>query len=401
MSVDKATLDKLKKILKVSKSIKMEQMRGILRMDKEAFDDKIIDWAAEFGFEIDREYVNINKSTVDDFIDELDSQFEAWGLQEATGIGKVKSSESEKKFDYLAKKEEEEREKARKKTEEKEKQLKIENQNIVNQAQQKFNEGQWDDTINLFKKSKVICAQQGWSDGIKYAGEMIVKAKENARKEAEIKRRREAEERKKKEKTRLETEERKRREEQEERTRQEAEKRTKGTVPFRDVQIPQLEADVLQELEKQSGKQLNSYYLGIAKIGFRVINNRVTTISLFKCGLSTLPESIGDLKSLQTLWLSNNNLRTLPESIGQLSSLQTLYLDNNQLSTLPESIGDLSSLEKLIIYFNQLSTLPESMNSMSSLKELNISENPLKSRAKSVLKKLKKKGVYVSKGNIK
>ncbi len=60
----------------------MEQMREMLKIDKETFNEKILDWASEFGFEIDREYVNINKSTVDDFIDELDSQFEAWGLQE-------------------------------------------------------------------------------------------------------------------------------------------------------------------------------------------------------------------------------------------------------------------------------------------------------------------------------
>jgi len=89
MSTEKAILEKLKKILKVSNSIAMEQMRSILDMDKKEFDKKIVDWAEEFGFTIDREYVNVKKESVDDFIDMLDSQFKSWESKEKIGEGKI------------------------------------------------------------------------------------------------------------------------------------------------------------------------------------------------------------------------------------------------------------------------------------------------------------------------
>ncbi len=42
MSTYKAILEKLKKILKVSVKIKMDQMRDILKMDQTTFNDKIM-----------------------------------------------------------------------------------------------------------------------------------------------------------------------------------------------------------------------------------------------------------------------------------------------------------------------------------------------------------------------
>ena len=65
-------------MLNVSKSIKLEMMRKALQMDEDTFNNKIFDWAMEFGFEIDREYININNDTVDDFLTMLDDQFESW-----------------------------------------------------------------------------------------------------------------------------------------------------------------------------------------------------------------------------------------------------------------------------------------------------------------------------------
>ena len=47
---------------------------------------------------------------------------------------------------------------------------------------------------------------------------------------------------------------------------------------------------------------------------------------------------------LDSLYLSSNQLTTLPESIGNLSSLEELFLSSNQLTTLPESICNLTNL---------------------------------------------------------
>jgi internalin A len=64
-------------------------------------------------------------------------------------------------------------------------------------------------------------------------------------------------------------------------------------------------------------------------------------------GLNYLPESIGQLKYLQTLDLRNNNLTELPESIGNLEFLEELILHDNALRSVPKSIGNLKTLKIL------------------------------------------------------
>jgi leucine-rich repeat protein SHOC2 len=49
---------------------------------------------------------------------------------------------------------------------------------------------------------------------------------------------------------------------------------------------------------------------------------------------------------------------SLPAQIGQLGSLEYLYLDDNRLTGLPSEIGQLSRLLELYISDNPLSSLP-------------------------------------------
>jgi len=100
--------------------------------------------------------------------------------------------------------------------------------------------------------------------------------------------------------------------------------------------------------------------------------------------LTTLPESIGDLSSLEKLWLYSNQLTTLPESIGNLSSLDNLWLVDNQLTTLPESIGGLISLKELGLSINKLTSLPESIGNLTSLERLWLSSNQLTTLPESI-----------------
>ncbi len=106
--------------------------------------------------------------------------------------------------------------------------------------------------------------------------------------------------------------------------------------------------------------------------GVKIEGNNVTGLGLYEQGLTTLPVSIGNLKSLQILNLRSNKLTTLPESIGNLSSLKKLWIQENNLITLPESIGNLSSLQAIDLMDNQLSTLPESIGNLSSLQDLSL-----------------------------
>ena len=67
----------------------MDQMRNALKMEKAVFDEKIFDWADEFGFRIDGDLIKIQSESVDQFIDMLDSQFKSWESKERIGEGKI------------------------------------------------------------------------------------------------------------------------------------------------------------------------------------------------------------------------------------------------------------------------------------------------------------------------
>ncbi len=93
-------------------------------------------------------------------------------------------------------------------------------------------------------------------------------------------------------------------------------------------------------------------------------------------GLTDLPKSLRQLKTLQTLDLSGcTSLTALPESIGQLNTLQTLYLKRcTGLAALPDSIEPFNTLRWLS--FSEctgLTALPESIGQLNTLQWLNLS----------------------------
>lgn len=107
--------------------------------------------------------------------------------------------------------------------------------------------------------------------------------------------------------------------------------------------------------------------------------DKYTSLDLNSLNLSSLPDSILDIDSLEKLDVGNNQLSSLPENIGQLSKLKTLFLSLNHLYTLPPSIGRLSQLEHLHAINNKLTGLPEEMCNLTQLKWLLIDNNNLSS----------------------
>lgn len=75
---EKAILEKIRKMMEVSSRIKLDMMQNVLKIDKSTFSNKIFEWARQFNFIIDGDYLNIDKDSVTDFITELDRQFESW-----------------------------------------------------------------------------------------------------------------------------------------------------------------------------------------------------------------------------------------------------------------------------------------------------------------------------------
>ncbi len=75
-------------------------------------------------------------------------------------------------------------------------------------------------------------------------------------------------------------------------------------------------------------------------------------------------------------WAIANNVSEsiIPREESQLADLTELFLINTQLTTLPESIGQLKNLKKLSILFNRLTTL-EGLEKLTKLKELYVRNN--------------------------
>ncbi len=60
--------------------------------------------------------------------------------------------------------------------------------------------------------------------------------------------------------------------------------------------------------------------------------------------INQLPDNIGQLSELTTLYLEKHDLTELPESFASLSSLSNFYISNNWLTSLPGNFGNLTSL---------------------------------------------------------
>ncbi|MBN8656841.1 MAG: leucine-rich repeat domain-containing protein, partial [Anaerolineae bacterium] len=107
------------------------------------------------------------------------------------------------------------------------------------------------------------------------------------------------------------------------------------------------------------------------------LKSGATELDLRNMQLTELPESIGQLTQLTSLYLSSNKLTTLPESLGQLTQLTYLDISDNKLTSLPLSLGQLTQLTELNLSYNKLTALPDSLGQLTQLTDLNLSSNQL------------------------
>ncbi|KAL0002000.1 hypothetical protein SO802_015781 [Lithocarpus litseifolius] len=95
---------------------------------------------------------------------------------------------------------------------------------------------------------------------------------------------------------------------------------------------------------------------------------------------SQIPSQLGNLTSLEVLYLSGCNLKgSIPDSLSRLTRLQNLELSYNKLTgSIPNSLIELKSILQIQLYQNSLSgELPSGLSNLTKLLRFDISKNEL------------------------
>lgn len=101
---------------------------------------------------------------------------------------------------------------------------------------------------------------------------------------------------------------------------------------------------------------------------------KLTHLSLRRCRLGNkLPDSLGDLESLVEFDLSHSDVVKLPYSTGNLKMLKVMKMSGSSIGTLPDSIGKLVKLEELHARSTKLTEIPSEIDSLSCLRILDLS----------------------------
>lgn len=102
-------------------------------------------------------------------------------------------------------------------------------------------------------------------------------------------------------------------------------------------------------------------------------NNRRCFSKLFSHHINImLPEDLRGLRHLRALDLSRSALTSLPESIGELKLLRYLCIFQTRIAKLPESICGLHNLKVLDARTNMLGELPQDIQKLVSLQHLSL-----------------------------
>ena len=134
----------------------------------------------------------------------------------------------------------------------------------------------------------------------------------------------------------------------------------------------------IQQAKAEGWKQLDLSDRGLTELPDAIGElTALESLYLFRNELTQFPSEIRQLTKLTQLDLSNNRLSDLPPEIEHLTNLSYFYLSGNQLSDLPPEIGQLAKLTQLDLGNNQLSDLPPEIEQLTNLIYLDLSENQL------------------------
>lgn len=87
----------------------------------------------------------------------------------------------------------------------------------------------------------------------------------------------------------------------------------------------------------------------------------------------------GDLDEVKNLDLTDRGLEILPDDIGRLGNLASLYVGGNSLTGLPPGLAGIAGLRTVFLGRNAVKTFPPALIKLLSLGTLDLSRNPLES----------------------
>lgn len=82
----------------------------------------------------------------------------------------------------------------------------------------------------------------------------------------------------------------------------------------------------------------------------------------------------GNLKNID---LSHRNLTSIPNDLLKVPTLETINLSHNLIVSIPESISDLENLITIDLSFNNISSIPQSILLLRNLQQFNLESNPI------------------------
>lgn len=151
---------------------------------------------------------------------------------------------------------------------------------------------------------------------------------------------------------------------------------------WKNLQIAHFPSSFFTSLGKLQELRLSGHDLPVIPSSFvymtslRVLQLRRNKIQRMEDDVFALPDGV--LSVLEELDLEYNELTSLPESIGNLRSLRVLRASNNRLETIPDTISALSeSLAEISLAHNHFVEPPSGFSSLQQLTRLDLAYNRL------------------------
>ncbi|XP_063289541.1 volume-regulated anion channel subunit LRRC8A-like [Pelobates fuscus] len=107
--------------------------------------------------------------------------------------------------------------------------------------------------------------------------------------------------------------------------------------------------------------------------------HRLTSLKLWFNQIYYIPVQIGNLETIERLYLNNNKIDNIPVQLCYCRRLRYLDLSHNNLSYIPPEIGKLQNLQYFAVTANQIETLPPELFQCINLQTLNLGSNQLDS----------------------